>query len=229
KRRRSENREEQEYKPQKRSGGYALLLTFYREAKKPGYRGFLTKAELQRKAQPLCRNSFTHFKASYRYNAWSAISALIQKDLVIKTSFPARFTLTEKGMKLGEKLNVEHLEEERMERVSPGSAGEAGPGPAESHQEDPLPASATAGFCNQPALFRAPNSGVPGSTASLAGSQEAVGLQSAHTDTGAQGPEPPFTHIPEFTFRPGEFDVVLCIDFIETTAYVSNKECPIVA
>ncbi|XP_041035764.1 crossover junction endonuclease MUS81 isoform X4 [Carcharodon carcharias] len=89
KRRRPENREEQEYKPQKRSGGYALLLTFYREAKKPNYRGFMTKAELQRKAQPLCRISFTHFKASYRYNAWSAISALIQKDLVIKTGFPA--------------------------------------------------------------------------------------------------------------------------------------------
>ncbi|GCC42501.1 hypothetical protein chiPu_0026809, partial [Chiloscyllium punctatum] len=89
KRRRPENREEQDYKPQKRSGGYALLLTFYREATKPNYRGFMTKAELQRKAQPLCRNSFTHFKASYRYNAWSAISALIQKDLVIKIGFPA--------------------------------------------------------------------------------------------------------------------------------------------
>ncbi|XP_078284260.1 structure-specific endonuclease subunit MUS81-like [Rhinoraja longicauda] len=60
KRRRHENREEQDYKPQKRSGGYALLLTFYREAKKPGYRGFMTKGELQREAQPLCRISFTN-------------------------------------------------------------------------------------------------------------------------------------------------------------------------
>ncbi|XP_041035763.1 crossover junction endonuclease MUS81 isoform X3 [Carcharodon carcharias] len=169
KRRRPENREEQEYKPQKRSGGYALLLTFYREAKKPNYRGFMTKAELQRKAQPLCRISFTHFKASYRYNAWSAISALIQKDLVIKTGFPAR-------------------------------------------------------SCSQPPLFQPPCGEDPSSADSLAGSREAVDSQRASSDSGAHGPEPPFTHIPEFTFRPGEFDVVLCIDFIETTAGASHRK-----
>ncbi|XP_041035762.1 crossover junction endonuclease MUS81 isoform X2 [Carcharodon carcharias] len=223
KRRRPENREEQEYKPQKRSGGYALLLTFYREAKKPNYRGFMTKAELQRKAQPLCRISFTHFKASYRYNAWSAISALIQKDLVIKTGFPARFTLTEKGMKLGEKLNVEHLEEERMEEAQPGRTGEAVPGPAEE-VEDHLPAFTTAGSCSQPPLFQPPCGEDPSSADSLAGSREAVDSQRASSDSGAHGPEPPFTHIPEFTFRPGEFDVVLCIDFIETTAGASHRK-----
>ncbi|XP_067831734.1 crossover junction endonuclease MUS81 isoform X3 [Heptranchias perlo] len=143
KRKRPENREEQEYKPQKRSGGHALLLTFYREAKKPKYRGFMTKAELQRKAQPLCRMSFTHFKASYRYNAWSSISALIQKDLVIKTGFPARFTLTEKGFKLGEKLNAEHLEQERMEATQPGATGAMELGHAEEGEDDQLPAMPT--------------------------------------------------------------------------------------
>ncbi|XP_059811177.1 crossover junction endonuclease MUS81 isoform X3 [Hypanus sabinus] len=144
KRRRLENREEQDYKPQKRSGGYALLLTFYREAKKPGYRGFMTKGELQRKAQPLCRISFTHFKASYRYNAWSSISALIQKDLVIKTGFPARFTLTEKGLKLGEKLNAEHLEEERLEEARGRAAGTAQPAAAGEREEAQPPATPAA-------------------------------------------------------------------------------------
>ncbi|GCC42552.1 hypothetical protein chiPu_0026816, partial [Chiloscyllium punctatum] len=41
---------------------------------------------------------------------------------------------------------------------------------------------------------------------------------SSSLDSGGPATEPPFTHVPEFTFQPGEFDVVLCIDFIETTA-----------
>ncbi|XP_069750032.1 crossover junction endonuclease MUS81 isoform X3 [Narcine bancroftii] len=160
KRRRQENREEQDYKPQKRSGGYALLLTFYREAKKPGYRGFMTKSELQRKAQPLCRISFTHFKASYRYNAWSSISALIQKDLVIKTGFPAR---------------------------SPVQLA---------------------------AIYSRPGEG-PTDVSTVTSL-----VESRHT----QIRQPAFTHIPEFTLRPGDFDVILCIDFIETTAGASHRK-----
>ncbi|XP_067831732.1 crossover junction endonuclease MUS81 isoform X2 [Heptranchias perlo] len=226
KRKRPENREEQEYKPQKRSGGHALLLTFYREAKKPKYRGFMTKAELQRKAQPLCRMSFTHFKASYRYNAWSSISALIQKDLVIKTGFPARFTLTEKGFKLGEKLNAEHLEQERMEATQPGATGAMELGHAEEGEDDQLPAMPTTETSTQPQLFHTVYNGEPTGTATgvlLADSQESAESQST-SSSGIHVLQPPFTHIPEFTFSPGEFDVVLCIDFIETTAGASHRK-----
>ncbi|XP_062892461.1 crossover junction endonuclease MUS81 isoform X2 [Mobula hypostoma] len=172
KRRRPENREEQDYKPQKRSGGYALLLTFYREAKKPGYRGFMTKGELQRKAQPLCRISFTHFKASYRYNAWSSISALIQKDLVIKTGFPASAGV----------VQLPHL---------PAGSGEG-------------QTAGSTGF-------------------SLADAWAPAEVQTT-SSRASQDRQPAFTHIPEFTLRPGEFDVVLCIDFIETTAGASHRK-----
>uniref|UniRef100_UPI00398F4880 crossover junction endonuclease MUS81 n=1 Tax=Pristiophorus japonicus TaxID=55135 RepID=UPI00398F4880 len=221
KRRRPENREDQEYKPQKRSGGYALLLTFYREAKKLNYRGFLTKAELQRKAQPLCRMSFTHFKASYRYNAWSSISALIQKDLVIKTGFPARFTLTEKGLKLGEKLNAEHLEQEKMEEAQGGVAGPAELQLTEEGVEDQLPAIASSeARAQQPPFHGATMSGVSeGSGLMSAESPGWTGSQNTGSSSN-QAPQHSYTHVPEFTFRPGDFDVILCIDFIETTAYV---------
>ncbi|XP_069750026.1 crossover junction endonuclease MUS81 isoform X1 [Narcine bancroftii] len=211
KRRRQENREEQDYKPQKRSGGYALLLTFYREAKKPGYRGFMTKSELQRKAQPLCRISFTHFKASYRYNAWSSISALIQKDLVIKTGFPARFTLTEKGLRLGEKLDAEHREDER------GGAVDA---PVvelveEELEEQPPPTpTAIRSPVQLAAIYSRPGEG-PTDVSTVTSL-----VESRHT----QIRQPAFTHIPEFTLRPGDFDVILCIDFIETTAGASHRK-----
>ncbi|XP_062892459.1 crossover junction endonuclease MUS81 isoform X1 [Mobula hypostoma] len=227
KRRRPENREEQDYKPQKRSGGYALLLTFYREAKKPGYRGFMTKGELQRKAQPLCRISFTHFKASYRYNAWSSISALIQKDLVIKTGFPARFTLTEKGLKLGEKLNAEHLEEERLEEARGYAAGTAEPSVVGEYEEAQPPATpaAVAGVVQLPHL---PAGSGEGQTAGSTGFSLADAWAPAEVQTtssrASQDRQPAFTHIPEFTLRPGEFDVVLCIDFIETTAGASHRK-----
>ncbi|XP_069750031.1 crossover junction endonuclease MUS81 isoform X2 [Narcine bancroftii] len=210
KRRRQENREEQDYKPQKRSGGYALLLTFYREAKKPGYRGFMTKSELQRKAQPLCRISFTHFKASYRYNAWSSISALIQKDLVIKTGFPARFTLTEKGLRLGEKLDAEHREDER------GGAVDA---PVvelveEELEEQPPPTPTAISPVQLAAIYSRPGEG-PTDVSTVTSL-----VESRHT----QIRQPAFTHIPEFTLRPGDFDVILCIDFIETTAGASHRK-----
>ncbi|XP_051901230.1 crossover junction endonuclease MUS81 isoform X2 [Pristis pectinata] len=225
KRRRQENREEQEYKPQKRSGGYALLLTFYREAKKPGYRGFMTKGELQRKAQPLCRISFTHFKASYRYNAWSSISALIQKDLVIKTGFPARFTLTEKGLKLGEKLNAEHLEQERLEEVQGGAVGTAEPILVGECEEDQPPATPAAESAVQLPPFPTEPGEAP--TGRLTDTVLGTGAPAETPSTTTCAPrhrQPAFTHVPEFTLRPGDFDVVLCIDFIETTAGASHRK-----
>ncbi|XP_067877739.1 crossover junction endonuclease MUS81 isoform X2 [Heterodontus francisci] len=130
-------------------------------------------------------------------------------------------------MKLGEKLNAEHLEEERLGQAQPETAGVAQPGLAEEGQDHQLPEIAVTGTSSQPALLHRTHSGeASGSTtpgASLARSQETVESQST-CPSSVQGPEPPFTHVPEFTFRPGEFDVVLCIDFIETTAGASHRK-----
>lgn len=48
-----------EYVPQKRSGGYAVLLALYRESQISGSKGFMFKMELQAEAQQYCDKSFT--------------------------------------------------------------------------------------------------------------------------------------------------------------------------
>ncbi|KAG5851954.1 hypothetical protein ANANG_G00057310 [Anguilla anguilla] len=83
-------KKKREYVPQKRTGGYAVLLTLYRHCQIPGSKGFMLKMELQREAQPLCDKSFSAPDLGSKYTAWSSVSTLIQKDLLIKTHSPAR-------------------------------------------------------------------------------------------------------------------------------------------
>lgn len=85
----------------------------------PGSKGFMFKTELQTEAQPLCDKSFTvvsrtspHVFASMtsycvcvcvcvqpdlgsKYTAWSSVSTLIQKNLLLKTHNPARYVVQE--------------------------------------------------------------------------------------------------------------------------------------
>uniref|UniRef100_UPI00358E0D33 crossover junction endonuclease MUS81 isoform X2 n=1 Tax=Myxine glutinosa TaxID=7769 RepID=UPI00358E0D33 len=92
-----------EYVPQKRSGGYALLITMYR-SNQVGGEISLTKAELQNKAQDLCDASLTVPEVNSRYSAWSSMTTLIQKGLVQRSGKPARYSLTDKGAQLAEKI-----------------------------------------------------------------------------------------------------------------------------
>uniref|UniRef100_A0A3Q4M2F3 Crossover junction endonuclease MUS81 n=1 Tax=Neolamprologus brichardi TaxID=32507 RepID=A0A3Q4M2F3_NEOBR len=52
-------KKKREYVPQKRSGGYAVLLTLYKETQVPGSKGYMFKMELQAEAQHLCDKSFS--------------------------------------------------------------------------------------------------------------------------------------------------------------------------
>uniref|UniRef100_A0A667YQU8 Crossover junction endonuclease MUS81 n=1 Tax=Myripristis murdjan TaxID=586833 RepID=A0A667YQU8_9TELE len=97
-------RKKREYVPQKRSGGYAVLLALYRQAQIPGSKGYMFKLELQAEAQHLCDKSFTVPELGSKYTAWSSVSTLIQKNLVLKTHNPARYSLTEGGLALAERL-----------------------------------------------------------------------------------------------------------------------------
>uniref|UniRef100_A0A8B9RM84 Crossover junction endonuclease MUS81 n=1 Tax=Astyanax mexicanus TaxID=7994 RepID=A0A8B9RM84_ASTMX len=97
-------KKKRDYVPQKRSGGYAVLVTLYRHSQIPGSKGFMFKNELQTEAQSLCDKSFTVPDLGSKYTAWSSVSTLIQKDLLLKTHNPARYSLTELGLALAEKL-----------------------------------------------------------------------------------------------------------------------------
>ncbi|TRY55515.1 hypothetical protein DNTS_014031 [Danionella cerebrum] len=117
-------KKKREYVPQKRSGGYAVLLTLFRHTKIPGSKGFMFRNELQTEAQPLCDKSFTVPDLGSKYTAWSSVSTLIQKELVVKTHNPARYSLTSQGLTLAEKLNSEQTGAVR-EYVEQRSVGES--------------------------------------------------------------------------------------------------------
>ncbi|XP_072277416.1 crossover junction endonuclease MUS81 isoform X3 [Pyxicephalus adspersus] len=104
KKKKTDGKKQRKYVPQKRSGGYAVLLTLFKNNKNPNFKGYMTKAELQREAQSLCDKWFTLIDANNKYTAWSSVSTLIQKELVIKTHSPARYSLTEKGVELAQRL-----------------------------------------------------------------------------------------------------------------------------
>nr|XP_033809502.1 crossover junction endonuclease MUS81 isoform X2 [Geotrypetes seraphini] len=144
KKKKAKEKQTRRYVPQKSSGGYAVLLTLYRDSKSFTSRGYMLKSELQRAAQPLCDKSFFLPDDKSRYTAWSSVSTLIQKDLIVKTHNPARESDVSQGQ-----------------------------------NQDPV-----------------------------LGNDE----------------QRPHNHIPEFILHPGQFSIVLCIDFIETTGGSNHRK-----
>uniref|UniRef100_A0A3Q2Z2B7 Crossover junction endonuclease MUS81 n=1 Tax=Hippocampus comes TaxID=109280 RepID=A0A3Q2Z2B7_HIPCM len=98
-------RKKREYMPQKGSGGYAVLLALYRHSQTAGSKGFMFKMELQAQAQHLCHKSFTVPELGSKYAAWSAVATLVKRNLLMKTHNPARYSLTEEGVSLAQRLH----------------------------------------------------------------------------------------------------------------------------
>ncbi|XP_073982170.1 mus81 structure-specific endonuclease subunit isoform X2 [Rhodnius prolixus] len=92
------------YLPTYRSSAYALLLTLYKNERSTDYKGYMTKIELQKEAQPLSDASLKKAQAGSFYTGWTSMSQLIAKGLVIKTSNPARFSLTKEGRDVASRL-----------------------------------------------------------------------------------------------------------------------------
>lgn len=201
-------KKKREYVPQKRSGGYAVLLTLYRHSQIPSSKGFMFKNELQTEAQSLCDKSFTVPDLGSKYTAWSSVSTLIQKNLLLKTHNPARYSLTELGLALAERLESgERGGEDRREEeeVKKCEAEDSGDGPVtvdltldedkEEHEDE--------------------DSCIPRGGPSTAVSVKHVGSAVPDSDLSEK------CHSSE-TGRaayllPGTYDIVLCVDFIETT------------
>ncbi|XP_051506682.1 crossover junction endonuclease MUS81-like isoform X3 [Myxocyprinus asiaticus] len=199
------NKKKREYVPQKRSGGYAVLVTLYRYAQMPGSKGFMFRNELQTEAQPLCDKSFTVPDLGSKYTAWSSMSTLILKDLLVKTHSPARYALTEKGLALAEKLDEgkdqKHAEEKSEEESSGHGPGvvdltleEDEEGEKEICSSKSSESITTALTVNQ-AKNLDPVSGATGQSQALETGKTAMGCH----------------------LLPGSYDIVLCVDIIETT------------
>ncbi|KAG8437888.1 hypothetical protein GDO86_008546 [Hymenochirus boettgeri] len=193
-----------EYVPQQRSGAYAVLLTLYKDTKCPSSRGYMTKAELQKEAQSLCDKSFTLTDPKSKYTAWSSVSTLIQKELVIKTHSPARYSLTEKGQELAQRLKeAEQTQGKTNAFITPVSSNE--------DEEDQEESDSDASPAIPVLLAEAP-----------------LGEQSHLTSSTNVKCSVPlsiqYNHVPAFILHPGNFNIVLCVDFIETTGGSTHRK-----
>ena len=78
-----------DYTPKPGSGGYAILITLYEESLRPDYKGYMTKAEVCKKAQPLSETNLSYSQPGNSgpgswYTGWnSAETLVIKKGLVI--------------------------------------------------------------------------------------------------------------------------------------------------
>ncbi|XP_015194221.1 crossover junction endonuclease MUS81 isoform X3 [Lepisosteus oculatus] len=208
-------RRAREYVPQKGSGGYAVLVALYRHSQAAGSCGFLLKSELQREAQPLCDKSFTLPEPGSKYTAWSSVSTLIQKDLLLKTHSPARYSLTEKGRELAERL------EKRGSPLKDGAQGsqtvDLTEEEEEEGEEEPQPGETRTECEEEPAVALPARTGAEDPGLSGAGNSQASGSSKASWG-GSSDPTP------EVTLLPGTFEILLCVDFIETTGGSSARK-----
>uniref|UniRef100_A0A673AE11 Crossover junction endonuclease MUS81 n=1 Tax=Sphaeramia orbicularis TaxID=375764 RepID=A0A673AE11_9TELE len=190
-------RKKRGYVPQKRSGGYAVLLTLYRHSEAVKVTCF--KLELQTAAQPYCDKSFTVPDLGSKYTAWSSVSTLIQKNLLIKTHNPARYSLTEEGVALAQRL-----EAEAGGGGGPGGdRGEVRGGGEEEEEEEE-------------------EEGRPG-VVDLTESDDDAEQADDRTEmeveeTSSSKPQDSQSRRPDAgRLLPGTYQIILCVDFIETT------------
>ncbi|XP_061921538.1 crossover junction endonuclease MUS81 [Entelurus aequoreus] len=181
-------KKKREYVPQKGSGGYAVLLTLYRQSQMLGSKGFMFKMELQAEAQHLCNKSFAVPDLGSKYTAWSSVATLVQRNLLVKTHSPARYSLTQEGVSLAR----------RLDSVEPGS--KAGPHVIGDEEEEE----------GGPAVVDLTGSGGDDDDDDDEDEEEQekdiIQLTQPMNEVLSRG-----------CLLPGTYDIVLCVDFIETT------------
>ncbi|RVE60702.1 hypothetical protein OJAV_G00183700 [Oryzias javanicus] len=188
-------RRKREYVPQRRSGGHAVLLALYRQSQIPGGRSYMMKLELQAEAQPLCDKSFTVPDPGSKYTAWSSVGTLIQKNLLLKTHSPARYSLTDEGLALARRLAA--VEEE----AGPGGGGEGG---RNEEEEDHRAGVVDLTESDEDDESVAQSEDVASSSAEPQGSRT--------TSRSADA------------LAPGTYEILLCVDFIETTGGSQHRK-----
>ncbi|XP_062372647.1 crossover junction endonuclease MUS81 [Sardina pilchardus] len=208
-------RKKRGYVPQKRSGGYAVLLTLYRHTQVPGNKGFMFKNELQTEAQPLCDKSFTVPDLGSKYTAWSSVSTLIQRDLVLKTHNPARYALTELGLTVAEQLESGDREEKSgQDEEETAEAGEPVDCPdtvdlTQGDDDDDDDDDDDEDEREGSSAKRAPPAVCLDDEVDL--TEECLAVEQG--EAAANG-----------ILLPGSYDIILCIDFIETTGGNTGKK-----
>lgn len=206
-------KKKREYVPQKRSGGYAVLLTLYRQSQIPGSKGYMFKMELQTEAQQLCDKSFTVPDLGSKYTAWSSVSTLIQRNLVLKTHNPARYTLTEEGLALAERLDsVEQRTEGVPEEDQEEEKEEEEVRSDTEEKEDPPCVVDLTGSDDGEESDESSSRHSLKERLTCARDTDVASSKGEDQMTAAVSRQPSAGRLP-----PGSYDIVLCVDFIETT------------
>uniref|UniRef100_A0A3Q2NS54 Crossover junction endonuclease MUS81 n=1 Tax=Fundulus heteroclitus TaxID=8078 RepID=A0A3Q2NS54_FUNHE len=209
-------KKKREYIPQKRSGGYAVLLTLYRHSL-IGIKCFIfflfipLTSSLKLTLTPFLFSFFFRGQPDLgsKYTAWSSVTTLIQKNLLIKTHNPARYSLTDEGLALAERLEAAEKETENL----PGDDGSEGDG-REDREEELVVDLTESGDDDEEEEEEEPE----------VLSQSAPSAVRSRSDAGGAS-------LPEKTQQsltasrkpngerllPGTYEIVLCVDFIETT------------
>ncbi|TKS93028.1 Crossover junction endonuclease MUS81 [Collichthys lucidus] len=216
-------KKKREYVPQKRSGGYAVLVALYRQSQIPGSKGYMFKMELQAEAQPLCDKSFTVVSEISLTNITKI--TLFAHVLFSVFSFPAshlsvslsvarsgQYSLTEDGLVLAERLDsAEERTKEERDKEKVISEG------AEEDEEE--------------------EEGGPG-VVDLTGSDEGEEdkedspaerltcvAHSAADGMGVSGkPRAASRNLNPAYLLPGTYEIILCVDFIETTGGSQHRK-----
>ena len=98
------------YKPQYRSGSYAILMAMYRYRQMNAQDTMLTRTQIVDAAQEYCDTSFSSaaggpsHQPNMAYTAWNSMATLVKKELVYKSGHPAKYCLTVDGGDLAETM-----------------------------------------------------------------------------------------------------------------------------
>lgn len=105
------------YVPTYRSGPYALLLGLTES----GCRDNAPKSDVIRLAQPFCDTSFQVASDSRGYyTAWTSMKTLIDKELVHKAGNPPKYTITDSGAEVANRLRATADPESLLRQQSHG-------------------------------------------------------------------------------------------------------------
>lgn len=89
------------YVPTYRSGPYAMLIALYLESQGPSSKGYCTRQEIVSLGQPYCSSPLEEGTFSALRGA---IKKLEEKEWVTKIGVPSRYSLTDEGMEMAERL-----------------------------------------------------------------------------------------------------------------------------
>lgn len=210
-----------EYIPNYRSGAYSILLTLLNSKQ-----SHMTKTDLIKDAQDLCDTSFKTPPPASHYTAWSSMGILIKKGLVLKESNPAKYSLTDAGRELAQKIeNREPPKENINSTKSTKSSGRRQDIQSKSTDtENDLGSSNHLPFQSDLYTRIGTETELLSVPLQRQNNQKEVSTNLAinkNPVTDDAFPIDQSTSV-EFTLQPGTFDIILCVDNCEFYGSSSN-------